>query len=1044
MIGLLVAWSLAVQAPPAMEGFASTPDSVRLWYRVVGEGRETVIAPNALFHRERLDALATGRRIVLYDPRGRGRSDGVPTAKVSLDHQIEDLETIRRAVGAERVALIGWSGSGMELFVYALRHPDRVTRLIQLAPVSPRRDPWTDSLMASRRARTDSTAWAELQARDRAGEFAHREAEHCRAFNRVALPASFGDSARVVEAPDVCDSPNEWLENLGPYFTALLGSFGAFDWRDSLARVSVPRLVIHGERDNIPLDGSREWVAGQPNARLLVVAGAGHWPHYERSEQTLQAIAAFLAGEWPAESEPLAAPASPASQTGGSTRAPPPKPASYRIQPAAGEIALDGRMDEPAWESAVRIPLEYEWFPGENVKPPVETDCRMAHDASTLFIACHAIDPHPERIRAHYADRDDLNRVPRDDHFLILIDPFNDERRGFQFRVNAVGVQMDALFATAEGIEDFSWDAIWSSAGRIVDDGYVVELAIPFRSLRFPETAGEQTWGVLLERSWPRSARHRMQSAPRNFANACLLCETNKVTGFAGITPGSNVELYPTLTSRRTDVRAPFPAGPLASGDVEVDPGLDLRWGVTSNLSLNATANPDFSQVEADVAQLDVNTRFALFFPERRPFFLEGADFFATPVQAVFTRTVADPSGGLKFSGKLGRAGIGVFAAHDRVTNLLFPANQGTADTSLALNTVSAAVRYRQDVGRSSYVGVLYTGRESSGDYGNRVGGADAFLQIGQSHSVRLQALGSLTEYPDAMAQAFAQPAGRFTGAALRGSYQYATRDWFATLELGELSPDFRADAGFVPRVDVRSALGTLTRTVFGRPGQPFTQLQFGAIGAADLDHEWQLTDVVTSLSAFWLGPAQTSVLLEGFQNRERLGGVDHDLTNGRVTLQSQPWGSARFALQARFGEQLDVANSRTAANLGLSPSAQLYLGRRLNLDVQHDFQRLGVEGARVFTANLLQTRVVYHLNLRTFLRAIVQWQHIDRNPAAYGFPVEQTSNSLFTQLLLSYKINPQTVAFLGYSDSHQGTDAIELTRANRTFFVKLGYALRP
>ncbi|MGH7517163.1 MAG: DUF5916 domain-containing protein [Gemmatimonadales bacterium] len=733
-----------------------------------------------------------------------------------------------------------------------------------------------------------------------------------------------------------------------------------------------------------------------------------------------------------------------AGQTTDPARAARPEPASYRINPAAGEIALDGRMDEPAWESAVRVPLEYEWFPGENVKPPVETDCRMAHDANTLFIACHAIDPHPEHIRAHYADRDDLNRVPRDDHFLILIDPFNDERRGFQFRVNAVGVQMDALFATAEGIEDFSWDAIWTSAGRLVDDGYVVEIGIPFRSLRFPERRGEQTWGVLLERSWPRSARHRMQSAPRNYANACLLCETNKVTGFAGITPGSNVELYPTLTSRRTDVRAPFPAGPLASGAVEVDPGLDLRWGVTSNLSLNATANPDFSQVEADVAQLDVNTRFALFFPERRPFFLEGADFFATPVQAVFTRTVADPTGGLKLSGKLGRVGVGVFAAHDRVTNLIFPANQATADTSLALNTVSAAVRYRQDIGRASYVGVLYTGRESSGDYGNRVGGADAFLQIGQSHSVRLQALGSVTEYPGAVAQAFAQPAGRFTGAALRGSYQYATRDWFATLELGELSPDFRADAGFVPRVDVRSALGTLTRTIFGRPGQPFTQLQFGAIGAADLDHEWQLTDVVTSLSAFWLGPAQTSVLLEGFQNRERLGGVDHDLTNGRVTFQSQPWGSARLALQARFGEALDVANNRTAVNLGLSPSAELYLGRRLNVNLQHDFQRLSAAGSRIFTVNLLQTRILYHLSLRTFVRAILQWQHIDRNPAAYSFPVEQTSSTLFTQLLLSYKLNPQTVAFLGYSDSHRGTDAIELTRADRTFFVKLGYALRP
>jgi hypothetical protein len=200
----------------------------------------------------------------------------------------------------------------------------------------------------------------------------------------------------------------------------------------------------------------------------------------------------------------------------------------------------------------------------------------------------------------------------------------------------------------------------------------------------------------------------------------------------------------------------------------------------------------------------------------------------------------------------------------------------------------------------------------------------------------------------------------------------------------------------------------------------------------------------VTSLSAFWLGPAQTSVLLEGFQNRERLGGLDHDLTKGRVTLQSQPWGSARLQLQARFGEELDVANNRTAANLALSPIVELYLGPRLNLNLQHDFQRLSAEGGRIFSVNLLQARVVYHLNLRTFVRAILQYQNVDRNPTAYGFPVDETSSSLFSQLLLSYKINPQTVAFLGYSDSHRGTDALELTRASRTFFVKLGYALRP
>jgi hypothetical protein len=185
-------------------------------------------------------------------------------------------------------------------------------------------------------------------------------------------------------------------------------------------------------------------------------------------------------------------------------------------------------------------------------------------------------------------------------------------------------------------------------------------------------------------------------------------------------------------------------------------------------------------------------------------------------------------------------------------------------------------------------------------------------------------------------------------------------------------------------------------------------------------------------------------VLLEGFQDRERLAGTDHDLTRGRVTIQSQPTGKIQVALVARFGEEVDVANNRTASNLAFAPSVQMYLGRSLNLNLQHDFQRLRFAGARVFTANLLQTRLVYHLGLRTFVRAILQWQQIDRNVAAYGFPVPAENSSLFTQLLFSYKLNPQTVAFVGYSDSHSGTDTIDLIRASRTFFVKLGYAFRP
>jgi pimeloyl-ACP methyl ester carboxylesterase len=282
------------------EGFLRTLDSVRLYYRVVGDGPETVIVPLALYHGARLDSLARGRRLVLYDPRGRGRSDTVPAHKVSLDHNLRDVDAVRSAVGAERFALIGWSGLGMEMFVYALRNPDRVTRLVQLAPVAPRWVPYSALMMADRERRTDSAARRVVQDRIAGGEFTGKPREECRALAAVTVPSTFGAPGAASLAPDGCENPTEWPAQLGAYFGAFLGSIEGFDWRDSLSRVTaLPRLVIHGELDNTPVEGNLEWVRGQPNARLLLIPGAGHWPHYERPELTVSAIDRFLRGEWP-------------------------------------------------------------------------------------------------------------------------------------------------------------------------------------------------------------------------------------------------------------------------------------------------------------------------------------------------------------------------------------------------------------------------------------------------------------------------------------------------------------------------------------------------------------------------------------------------------------------------------------------------------------------------------------------------------------------------------------------------------------------------
>ena len=719
--------------------------------------------------------------------------------------------------------------------------------------------------------------------------------------------------------------------------------------------------------------------------------------------------------------------------------------AAVAVTMAEGPIRIDGNLDEGAWRTAARLEIVYEWQPGENIPAPVKSVCLITHDDSRLLIGFRCDDPEPGRIRAHLMDRDAIDTFVQDDHVSFMLDTFDDERRAFQFRVNPLGVQADAVFSELDGFEDFSWDAIWESAARITASGFTVEVAIPFNQLRFPKGGAAMTWGFEADRSYPRTVRHRLSSHPRDRNVNGIIRQFNRVSGFEGISPGRNIQLTPTLTADRTDVRSGFPDGPMERGRIGLDPGLTARWGVTPNMMLNATLNPDFSQVEADVAQLDVNTRFALFYPEKRPFFLEGADFFLTPVQAVFTRTVADPLWGGKLTGKSGRGAFGAFVARDRLNNLLFPSNQGSASATLDEAVTGGVFRYRHDVGKGSTLGALYAGRSGTG-YGNHVAGVDGFLRLGPKDSITFQGLRSETRYPDALAGDLDQRRGSFGGNALWVGYQHLGRDWGGFASYLDMDPGFRADSGFVPRVDYRMIDLEVDRFVYGlrgggKRGKWFDSLHFWVRAYRTDDHKGRLTDSRVALGCQYLGPLQSEATAIVRWNQEYYQGRLYDVSDVFAQIWTNPAGGARFGLVGNVAKAIDYANARPAEALRLGPAAELGIGRHLNLGLSHSLERLSDGGNRIYTANLFQARVVYNIDTRCFLRAIVQYEKVGRDQAMYGVPVDARARSVFAQLLFSYKLNPQTVLFLGYSDNSSAVAARSLVRADRTFFLKLGYA---
>jgi len=713
----------------------------------------------------------------------------------------------------------------------------------------------------------------------------------------------------------------------------------------------------------------------------------------------------------------------------------------------AGSIKVDGHLKEAAWEQAEKVELAYEWDPGDNTPAPVKTQCMILFSDSKLYIAFRCEDPEPQKIRAHLMDRDSMTAsmgsgaFTRDDFVTIMIDTFNDNRRAFKFMVNPLGVQSDAIYTEAEKYEDFSWDAIWASAGKITDYGYSVEIAIPFTQLRFPNTRDKQTWGFSMRRSYPRNFQYIFASHPLDRNMDSVLSLSNHGAGLENISPGRDIELNPTLTLQRTDARVDFPGGNMESGKIEVEPGLSARWGITPNMTLNATVNPDFSHVEADAAQLEVNTRYALYYEEKRPFFLEGSDYFRTPIEAVFTRTVVDPVWGGKLTGKTGKNVVGFFSTYDRYNSLLFPSNLGSSSAMLNQDVLGGVLRYRRDLGKGSRIGVLYTGRVGE-DYGNHVGAVDGFFRLTGTKSLSFQFLGSITRYPDDVSQENEQKNDQFSGSGIYARFRHYGRNFRYGFEYEDLSPDFRADSGFVSRVDYRKYSAYIQPVVWGKKGGWFNLMSFKVTGEIVADYNGKVTDSMLEFSPMISCALQTLIWPEYKLVKESYAGTDYTLNRFRIYVETKPFSGVETFFYLKAGDGIDYSNFRKGSIMILHPGIKWGIGRHLYVNVNHNYEHLNFQGDRVYKAHLFQTQLNYHFNVRTFFRATFQYTDIKRDQAMYGYTITPHTQKLFTQLLFSYKLNPQTVLFLGFSENQRGYQNIELTGTDRTFFLKIGYAM--
>jgi hypothetical protein len=721
-----------------------------------------------------------------------------------------------------------------------------------------------------------------------------------------------------------------------------------------------------------------------------------------------------------------------------------------RIARTATPIVVDGDLSDPAWRAAEPITDWLETNPGDNIPPKVRSVAWLAYDSDFLYAAFEFDEPDPKTIRAPLGDRDNVRSYT--DYGGVIIDSQNDGHTAQLFLANARGIQYDALSNDASG-EDDSPDYFWDSAARITATGWMLEIRIPFSSLRYTDPDPAQ-WGILLYRNRPRDFRYQMFTSRLPRDSSCFICNSRPLVGLAGLSVGSHYVVAPYLAANQSASPRDGLGSPLATDDAEFDGGVDAKWIPNPSTAIDATVNPDFSQIESDAGQITANERFALFFPEKRPFFLEGVNLLQTPIQAVYTRTFTSPRFGLRATGGSESTKYTALVGQDRGGgSVILPGAEGSGFADQDFSSYVAVTRARHDF-KKAFMSFLYTGRENaSGDGGgsNHVAGPDFEWRPTPQDTVTGQLLFSWSDTPNRPDLAQEWDGRKLAGHAAKLWGQHATETWDLFGQYEDFSDEFRADNGFVPQVGYRMLYVESGRT--WRPvGKKVSRVRlFGIANRAETQGGELLSQEFVpgvGMDATWNSFVRFEFAFDEVVNQ----GVTFDRFQFRPQLEVRPGKIVQqVILQAVYGDDVDFANNRpgdgwrATLTADLQPTDHLALGlsaaRRI-LDVDTVEPGNGIAG-RLFTADLARLRVVYTFNAKSWLRLIGEWAETERNPALYTFDVRPTSGDFSGSAVFAYKLNWQTVFFLGVGDERTQDPNGDLQPLGRQAFFKISYAFQ-
>ncbi|XQW86369.1 DUF5916 domain-containing protein [Thalassotalea piscium] len=704
---------------------------------------------------------------------------------------------------------------------------------------------------------------------------------------------------------------------------------------------------------------------------------------------------------------------------------------------------IDGELDDPIWKEANTIDLNIVNDPWNNKASPVKTTAKIVENGEFLFVSFIAQDPNPENIQASLGDRD---TKWGDDLVVVKLDTFNTRRLNYQFMVNPFGVQLDAINNEMTGVTNTSWDGIWQSYGKITEQGYQVELAIPYRILNFADTNDIKTWAIELIRLYPRDSRLRISHIPLDRDNNCWLCQVPEIKGFKNAKAGKKLMLTPAIVAQRDQSRDVYDNNDDWHSDNDIDAGLDLRWGINANTLLNVTLNPDFSTVESDAGQLSINKTFSLYYEEKRQFFTENSDYFSSNYDLVYSRNIADPDYGAKLTGSEDKHSYGIFFTNDTETNFIIPGNTQSHIASLNTESHSGAIKYRYDANEDLSLGVISTLRTAD-NYHNYVFGIDGKYKFDDSNSLLAQWLSSDTEY-----------LGDFQDQAFKLNYVHDSEYWRIDAEHQDIGKDFRADLGYMPYADYQSESIQVDRLFYGESDSIWQEASISGQWQIKHSDNGELLEKNLSTTLGIDGPLLSYFDIKlthaekvGLRENINISAIDNNttlFTEDQIVIHGdiQPSNKLYSSIDITLGDKIDYDNNRLGDYQEVSANVTYNVTKHLEVDFYQTYGTLDADDANVFKASLSELRLSYQFNVRSYLKLNLVYSDVERNPENNPMiDVSKKNNDLSAQLIYAYKINPQTVFFLGYSDfSYQDDYLDNLERAERTFFTKISYAWLP